>query len=349
MPPQATFDYYATLEVGKTAALQEIKDSYRRLALVHHPDKNPDDPEAATAAFQKIQTAYETLSDQSRRAKYDARTSQASQHPSSAGPSSSPYPWESDDDDGYDLFDDGFPISTPFGDFISDGRGGFRSAGFGFGFFGGRGEPSPFGGPTSDAGRAWRDAASEMLREEDRRHGEDRRREKEREEKIKEREERLKEEAAKKQKKEEAKKEAEAAKIRVRDESRRAEQLKQETRWEVSGAKTEEDKLEACLHSEYCVKISQQKKFKCGACGVKRGITAFKCPYCSLLLCQQCVVTFTKKRASAENPRPAQTTPTFKPQTEPELATQPEEQESDQESVADLISGFKQRQQKNAE
>jgi preprotein translocase subunit Sec63 len=52
MPP-ATFDYYEALEIERTATNEEIKSSYRRLARIHHPDKNLDNPES-TAAFQKV-------------------------------------------------------------------------------------------------------------------------------------------------------------------------------------------------------------------------------------------------------------------------------------------------------
>ncbi|KAI0384077.1 hypothetical protein F5Y04DRAFT_293456 [Hypomontagnella monticulosa] len=64
-------DYYSILEVGNDASLQEITASYRRLALINHPDKNPENSEEATAAFQKIQLAYETLSDDKKRMEYD--------------------------------------------------------------------------------------------------------------------------------------------------------------------------------------------------------------------------------------------------------------------------------------
>lgn len=52
-------DYYALLEVSEEATPDEIKRSFRRLALKHHPDKNTDDVEAATQRFATIQQAYE--------------------------------------------------------------------------------------------------------------------------------------------------------------------------------------------------------------------------------------------------------------------------------------------------
>jgi len=59
-------DHYQTLGVAKTATPDEIKKAYRKLASQHHPDKGGD-----TATFQKIQTAYDTLSDPQKRQQYD--------------------------------------------------------------------------------------------------------------------------------------------------------------------------------------------------------------------------------------------------------------------------------------
>ncbi|KAL1600499.1 hypothetical protein SLS60_006885 [Paraconiothyrium brasiliense] len=64
-------DYYKILGVEKDAGDSEIKKAYRKLAIVHHPDKNPDD-ETAHQRFQEIQEAHETLSDPQKRARYDS-------------------------------------------------------------------------------------------------------------------------------------------------------------------------------------------------------------------------------------------------------------------------------------
>lgn len=64
-------DYYKILGIEKDASDQEIKKAYRKLAIVHHPDKNPDD-ESAAERFKEIQEAHETLSDPQKRARYDS-------------------------------------------------------------------------------------------------------------------------------------------------------------------------------------------------------------------------------------------------------------------------------------
>jgi curved DNA-binding protein len=63
-------DYYEVLGVDRGADEQSIKRAYRRLALKHHPDKNPDDPQAEER-FKEINEAYEVLGDAEKRAKYD--------------------------------------------------------------------------------------------------------------------------------------------------------------------------------------------------------------------------------------------------------------------------------------
>jgi molecular chaperone DnaJ len=63
-------DYYEILSVERTATIEEIKKSYRKLALQFHPDRNPDNKEAEEK-FKEATEAYEVLSDGDKRARYD--------------------------------------------------------------------------------------------------------------------------------------------------------------------------------------------------------------------------------------------------------------------------------------
>ncbi|MGV6828931.1 MAG: molecular chaperone DnaJ [Flavobacteriales bacterium] len=63
-------DYYEILGVSKTATIVEIKKAYRKKAIEHHPDKNPGDKEAEEK-FKKAAEAYEVLSNEDKRARYD--------------------------------------------------------------------------------------------------------------------------------------------------------------------------------------------------------------------------------------------------------------------------------------
>lgn len=63
-------DYYEVLGVGKNASQEEIKKSYRKLAMQFHPDRNPGDKDAEEK-FKEAAEAYEVLSNNDKRAKYD--------------------------------------------------------------------------------------------------------------------------------------------------------------------------------------------------------------------------------------------------------------------------------------
>ena len=63
-------DYYELLGVAKAASAEEIKKSYRQLALKYHPDRNPDD-KPAEEKFKEIGEAYDVLGDAEKRAAYD--------------------------------------------------------------------------------------------------------------------------------------------------------------------------------------------------------------------------------------------------------------------------------------
>jgi DnaJ-class molecular chaperone len=63
-------DYYEILGLAKTASEDEIKKSYRRLAMKYHPDRNPGD-NTTEEKFKEAKEAYETLSDPAKRSHYD--------------------------------------------------------------------------------------------------------------------------------------------------------------------------------------------------------------------------------------------------------------------------------------
>ena len=105
-------DYYEVLGVNRDAGDDEIKKAYRKLAMKHHPDRNPDNKDAEEK-FKEAKEAYEMLSDPQKKAAYD-RYGHAGVDPSmGAGPGAQ----------GFDGFSDAF--GDIFGDlFGSGGRGG---------------------------------------------------------------------------------------------------------------------------------------------------------------------------------------------------------------------------------
>ena len=116
-------DYYTVLGVNRDASEEDIKKSYRKLAMKHHPDRNPDD-KGAEEKFKEAKEAYEVLSDAKRRAAYD-QFGHAGVDPSAgfgagagargAGP------------EGFGGFADAF--GDIFGEIFGQGRGGGRGNG----------------------------------------------------------------------------------------------------------------------------------------------------------------------------------------------------------------------------
>ena len=109
-------DYYEVLGLGKDAGDADIKAAYRRLALKHHPDRNPDDPQAEEN-FKEASEAYSVLSDAQKRAAYD-RFGHAGLQGASGQPGFNP---EAFSDFG-DILGDFFG----FGDIFGGGGGGRR-------------------------------------------------------------------------------------------------------------------------------------------------------------------------------------------------------------------------------
>lgn len=113
MAAAASYDYYEELGVSKTATDQEIKESYRRLAILHHPDKNIEATESATAKFQRIVNAYDTLKDKASRMEYDAGSHDSQAQTKTRDQSG--HRWSYQDEDSSDSNDDdGGPLPSAF-------------------------------------------------------------------------------------------------------------------------------------------------------------------------------------------------------------------------------------------
>jgi molecular chaperone DnaJ len=104
-------DFYDVLGVNRDATDEELKKAYRKLAMKHHPDRNPDNKDSE-AHFKEAKEAYEILSDASKRAAYD-RYGHAGVDPSAGGGAGG---------QGFDGFSDAF--SDIFGDIFGGGGGG---------------------------------------------------------------------------------------------------------------------------------------------------------------------------------------------------------------------------------
>jgi molecular chaperone DnaJ len=114
-------DFYEILGISKSATQSEIKKAYRKMAIKYHPDKNPDD-KTAEENFKKAAEAYEVLSDENKKARYDQYGHAAFDGPQGGGGFGG---------GGMNMDD----IFSQFGDIF--GGGGFSG---GFGGFGGGGQ-----------------------------------------------------------------------------------------------------------------------------------------------------------------------------------------------------------------
>src|SRR5271170_4619356 len=111
-------DFYEILGVQKNAGADELKKAYRKLAMQHHPDRNPGDKKAEEK-FKELSHAYDILSDEQKRAAYDRFGHEAFQgggggsgfHPGAGG--------------------EGFDFSSSFADIFEDLFGQRRQGGGG--------------------------------------------------------------------------------------------------------------------------------------------------------------------------------------------------------------------------
>ena len=78
-------DYYETLEVSRDASAAELKKAFKKKAMKFHPDRNPDNPEAAEK-FKEAAEAYDVLSDPQKKSAYDQFGHQGVQGMGGGGP-----------------------------------------------------------------------------------------------------------------------------------------------------------------------------------------------------------------------------------------------------------------------
>ncbi len=112
-------DYYKILGVDKKASTDEIKKAYRKLAKIHHPDANKNNP-AAEEKFKEIGEAYEVLKDPEKRSRYDQLGSNWKAY-SRAGAGAQGWPGGAQWQQGsasYDFQGSGFDFGSGFSDFF---------------------------------------------------------------------------------------------------------------------------------------------------------------------------------------------------------------------------------------
>jgi curved DNA-binding protein CbpA len=124
-------DYYKVLGVDRNASEQEIAKAYKKLALKHHPDKNPDDKPAAEERFKKITDAYDVLNTPEKRKNYDQFGKAGLQGGGGGFGGSGGVSFQQADD----IFKAFFGGQDPFSMFFQGGDDGFP------GMFGGAGGP----------------------------------------------------------------------------------------------------------------------------------------------------------------------------------------------------------------
>lgn len=277
MPPKPTFDYYEELQIKESASAKEITAAFHRLALKHHPDRNPGNQQQATASFQRIQEAYETLSGPAKRDHYDEIAPPPPPQPSS--PTGKKPHNKKDDYWTYSQKHEKF-----FNSEFSEGDLGFS---YYFGHLPKKTTPSKDSGPQFEhqpprcdaferdaiKTQRWRDVLAEMYEN------------KTREDEVKR--------GVYLKNRQKMNTPTEKVAPHLKSEKRIQEEI-----WMEKGAEIKESKTEICLHSHMCRKFYTPSDFECVNCGNTSGIWAHECPYCSDIICTACYDTYMWRRAS---------------------------------------------------
>ncbi|KAK7981224.1 hypothetical protein PG989_013681 [Apiospora arundinis] len=303
MPSEPTFDYYAELELEPGSSIDEVRNAYRRLAMARHPDRNPNDA-TATAAFQRLNEACETLSDPNKKRQYDM----CHVRPGAASGSGSAL---AEDNYGY-----GNPHPTQFGGPVAwfnamdtnwlfgfnRSNGGTSSAGQ---FFARNSRDDFFRHPQTTAAQAGSDfdIDDSFLRPFARPRTAAKIRREQAVAEARQRAMEAREIARCQQARRVDQQEAAERRAAAQEEAARMERAEQETRWTRFRATTAGDKRNACLHSQHdgWAKQVHKRKPKCESCLAKRSMTTFACPYCEIVVCPKCRDELVKnKREVAE-------------------------------------------------
>lgn len=296
----AAFDYYAVLEIDASATKQQITSAFRRLALIHHPDKNPDVP-GATARFQQVKsiersqvrcgadffsqinTAYEILKDDAKRAAYDHQNRPASSNTVNLGRCNHP-PCSN------------FYCDHPRRQEPSGGPSNVRSDWARRGFHG-YGHSSP-----SNEDSTWRQTYEARKAEAELRQRQQTYAREAEEERQQERAEQEARDVALRQAQEKLQRAQEAKQVKQRARKEQQTRKRQEKFWADQDITTAAAKKETCEHVEFWPAETLRKKFKCEQCGVKRGMKAFVCPLCHFHACQICRPKLATKSGSFGGP-----------------------------------------------
>lgn len=117
-------EYYSLLDINKNASQEDIKKAYRKKALKHHPDRNPDNREQNEQIFKKISEAYDVLSNDEKRKIYDQYGKEGVKNMGNGG-GGNPF-------DAFNVFESFFGGGSPFGGGMPGGPGGPFGGNFSF-------------------------------------------------------------------------------------------------------------------------------------------------------------------------------------------------------------------------